>query len=459
PGATVRVTQLRHEFLFGTALSASMFMPGDMGDADRDMYKSVVRSHFNAAVHENALKWKHTNATDAVSDFSRADAVVDWCDANGIWMRGHAVFWGRPATIPEWVLATPGDGLRNVLRDRAREVVSRYVGRIGEYDLNNEMLRPNHYVERLGGDITRRMFEWARQADPSAALYVNDFNILNSIDFTNEDFNVHMRVGDLDGYVDQIRGLLADGVPLGGIGIQAHMFMGHPDADIDVARMTDALDRLAQFDLPIKITEFDMPGTVDEDRRARNLDAFYRTAFAHPSVVGIFMWGFWEGAHWMPMAALWTKAWQRKPAALAYENLVLNEWRSDCTVDADSAGVAAVQVFYGDHLVEVGDHRQVVRVTKRDGGASILIARYPALDGAEGAGAPALTLATPIGKLLQDAGARRVLEQYLGAAALEDPRFQMALGISLKQLAGFLPELLTAEKLAGMEKDLNAIER
>jgi endo-1,4-beta-xylanase len=31
--------------------------------------------------------------------------------------------------------------------------------------------------------------------------------------------------------------------------------------------------------------------------------------FAHPSVEGILMWGFWQGKHWRPNAFLWKKDW------------------------------------------------------------------------------------------------------------------------------------------------------
>jgi len=40
-------------------------------------------------------------------------------------------------------------------------------------------------------------------------------------------------------------------------------------------------------------TEYDSV-TPDEYRRADNLENLYRTAFSHPSVEGIVMWGFWE---------------------------------------------------------------------------------------------------------------------------------------------------------------------
>ena len=38
------------------------------------------------------------------------------------------------------------------------------------------------------------------------------------------------------------------------------------------------------------------------------------------------MWGFWEGDHWQPHTAMWTKDWSPTPQALAYRDLVYNRW-------------------------------------------------------------------------------------------------------------------------------------
>jgi hypothetical protein len=35
------------------------------------------------------------------------------------------------------------------------------------------------------------------------------------------------------------------------------------------------------------------------------------------------MWGFWEGAHWRPKAALWKRNWDMTPAARAYRDSML----------------------------------------------------------------------------------------------------------------------------------------
>ncbi len=83
-------------------------------------------------------------------------------------------------------------------------------------------------------------------------------------------------------------------------------------------KLKESLDALAQFGLPIRITEFNLPGqrskfyenkslrmTEEEElQKAKELVDYYRICFAHLAVEGILMWGFWEGANWITKAKL-----------------------------------------------------------------------------------------------------------------------------------------------------------
>jgi len=68
---------------------------------------------------------------------------------------------------------------------------------------------------------------------------------------------------------------------------------GHFGDSVDRNLLKGILDKLSVLNLPIWITEYDSV-TPDEYRRADNLENLYRTAFSHPSVEGIVMWGFWK---------------------------------------------------------------------------------------------------------------------------------------------------------------------
>ena len=170
-------------------------------------------------------------------------------------MRGHCIYWGIPNRVQNWVKDLSDADLRMALQQRGRSIGARYRDRFGEYDLNNEMIHANYYEQRLGPEITRQMAQWVKDGDPNARLFLNDYDILTG-----------NRLAD---YVEQIRRLLAMGVPIAGIGVQGHL---HGDS-FDPAALQNALDELSQFHLPIRVTEYNFPGQRSKyytgDRTAR----------------------------------------------------------------------------------------------------------------------------------------------------------------------------------------------
>lgn len=333
PGAQVHVRQLRHDFGFGTALSSKMFN-GTAELADREQYLTILTENFNCAVIENAFKWHQSEPRQNEFNWTTVDAMLDFCDAHEMPLRGHCLFWAAEKYVPKWVKEISDEQLRTAIENRIRVSCERYRDRIGDYDVNNEMVDHNYFAQRLGHEIRDDMFRMAHEVDRKATLYVNDYSILDG--------------SHLDAFEKQIRGFLQRGVPVGGIGCQGHFLSPRfPTYE----RIMESLDRLARFGLPIKITEFDRK-VDDEDEQAGDLDAFFRMCFSHPSVKAILQWGFREGAHWKPKAALWRKDFSPKPASEAYRNLVFKEWWSDCSAQADTEGLCTVRVFYGRYEIE-----------------------------------------------------------------------------------------------------------
>lgn len=350
PGAQVKVEQLRHKFWFGTAISNSM-IPGGysrrMSREDRTKYQEVLAANFNSAVHENALKWHNCerSATGGF-DYSVAEGIYRWCAANDISMRGHCIFWSTDRHVQDWVKKLKGDALRKVVKRRANDITSRFKGRIEEFDLNNELIFGNFYRRNLGDNIIKEIADWAKEGNERAVLYLNEQGSLAS------------GGRNADKYVALIAKTLEQGLPIGGIGCQ-----GHFSKMFDREKVQNTLNRLGKFALPIKITEYDF-NSSDEQLQARHLREFYEICFAHPSVEGIIMWGFWEGAHWRKQAALWRRDWSEKPAAKAYRDLVFNKWWTSTSVKADSEGICRVRAFYGRHSVESQGRKKIVTLQK-----------------------------------------------------------------------------------------------
>ena len=333
PGVEVKIEQVTHEFEFGTALSTQIFSQG-ADPNDRDRYLHLARQLFNTTVHENALKWDAMEPQRGQLSYADADRILSWSEAHSLPLRGHTIFWEVEQWNPAWLKSLSKQDLQIAVERRATEICGRYRGRIREYDVLNEMLHGDFFRQRLGADIVKTMFQRCHAADPGAVLYVNDYDILNG--------------KRLDDYVRQIRSLLAQGVPVGGIGIQAHILK----ETIAPAQIQHSLDTLAQFNLPIKITEFSTQ-TDTEQEQAKNLLNVYQIAFAHPQVKGILMWGFWEKAHWVTQAAIFDKNFRPKLAAKVYQDLVFRQWWTRSSGNTNRNGQFSTRAFFGQYRVTV----------------------------------------------------------------------------------------------------------
>ena len=363
PNAKVKVEQIRHEFWFGATLPTGIFSErGNPDDVAR--FQEIFASHFNAGVPEVALKWDAMEPQKGAVNYTTLDNILAWARQKGIAMRGHCIFWGVPNHVQDWLKALSDPEFKIAVAQRGRSIAARYRDQFVEYDFNNEMMHANYYEQRFGLEFTRQMALWVKDGDPNARLFVNDYDVLTG-----------NRLAD---YVKHIQRLLDAGVPISGIGAQGHL---HGDS-FDAAALQNALDTLAQFKLPIRITEFNFPGQhskyytgdrraemppEEEQAKAEALKQYYRICFAHPSVTGIMMWGFWEGANWIPQSSLYKRDWTPLPAAKAYEDLVLNQWWTRWSGTANAEGWAIVPAFYGTHKVTVNGKEITVTLTKAEG--------------------------------------------------------------------------------------------
>jgi len=366
PGDQVAVEQVSHEFWFGCAISNGL-AESYWSEDDKKMYKEKFLENFNSAVTENAVKWGNMERRKGEINYEVIDGILKWTEENNIPLRGHNLFWGISHFVQPWVKELNDNELRQTLQNRAETVTRRYKGRFVEYDLNNEMIHGNYYEERLGPDITKLMAEWAHNGDPEARLWLNDYDILTG--------------NKLADYMAHIRKLLKEGVPIAGIGVQGHLHL----ETFDREQLKNAFDSLALFNLPIRITEFNMPGQrskyyrnkifeltpEEEDMKAKEIVDYYRICFAHPAVDGILMWGFWAGANWIPVSSLYRRDWSPTPAAEAYQNLVFKEWWTKVSGVTDNEGIYSTSAFFGKYRVTVDGVTKVIYLTKEKGKVEI----------------------------------------------------------------------------------------
>ncbi len=324
-GADVDVCMTERHYPFGSAISSFA-----LGNAQ---YEQFFRDNFNWAVPENALKWRQMEPIQGAPDYTRGDSIVSFCQSNGITLRGHTLFWCVDQFVQQWVMDLSNPALTAAISTRLADIVSRYDGVMKHWDVNNEMLHGRFFADRLGDGVRASMFQQAEALSPDTLWFVNDYNVVAS--------------AETGSYVQQVEGLVSDGAPVDGVGVQCH-FSGEIEPLIVRAR----LDHLAALGLPIWVTELDV-GSTDPAVRADYLEQAYRSLFSHPSVDGILLWGFWAGAHWRAgESELLDLDFTVNPAGQRFLDL-MDEWSTSFVGVSDVGGETMGRAFHGLHDITV----------------------------------------------------------------------------------------------------------
>lgn len=327
-GAGVGANQVRHRFAFGSCVNRNLLA--------NEPYRAFFFGNFEWAVFENETKWFYNEPWRDFLKFSDADAIYRQCEQHGIKVRGHCIFWAKEEYTPPWSRSLPDDELRDEVGERLVDAVPRYRGKFLHWDVNNEMLDGDFFRRRLGPDIEPWMFVRARELDPDALLFVNDYSIIAGSEART------------NAYINQVRSLQARGAPVHGVGVQGHFWGSVVDPLTILAR----LDQLSVLNLPVWVTEYDTEDP-DENGRADKLENLYRAAFSHPSVAGILMWGFWAGSHWRGAnAAIVDLDWRVNAAGLRYQAL-LAEWTTRLPAEPRAGGTLAFRGFHGTYDVTI----------------------------------------------------------------------------------------------------------
>ena len=129
-------------------------------------------------------------------------------------------------------------------------------------------------------------------------------------------------------------------------------------------------DRFEAFGKELEITEFDI-NTSDEATQSDYTRDFMTAAFSLPSVKAFLMWGFWEGAHWIPRGAMMRRDWSFKPNGDVYKDLVFKRWWTNADGKTGAQGTFATRGSLGDYEIEVkaGGKVKTVRVSLPKEGA------------------------------------------------------------------------------------------
>ncbi len=127
--AQIAVRQVRKAFPFGAAIGRAIL--------NNARFQEFFKDHFNCAVFENETKWYANERAPGQERYADADAMFAWCQANGIPVRGHCVFWEPEKWQPRWLQPLTGDELRQAVERRLDSVVSHIRGKVIRWAVNN----------------------------------------------------------------------------------------------------------------------------------------------------------------------------------------------------------------------------------------------------------------------------------------------------------------------------------
>jgi endo-1,4-beta-xylanase len=299
PAQTLREYAERAGVLVGAAVEPRLFAEPE--------YATTLAREFNLLTAENAMKWGAVRPARDKFDFGPGDRVVAFARRHGMRVRGHCLLWSE--YNPAWLTRgrfTP-EQMSGLLREHITRVMRHYRGRVFAWDVVNEVFladgriepsvwydRPGIGLKDKGTAYVEQAFRWARAADPDALLFYNDYD--------TEGVNPKS-----DAVYEMIKDFRARGVPIDGVGIQAHI----TDLEAkDLDTLEANLARLAALGVEIHVTEMDVGLPVEADGRlpdqaylTRQADIYRRVAAAclrQPRCTAFQTWGFTDKHTWIP---------------------------------------------------------------------------------------------------------------------------------------------------------------
>ncbi len=272
-------------------------MSSQLEDPD---FVRLLNTHFGQITPEFELKMEVVLREDGGFDFARPDRLAAFARSNGLGFHAHTLVWYAEAAPAFQRLDGAGQAFADAYRNYILAVAGRYRGQARAWEVVNEPVEDDGsgyraclWSRNLGLDYVTRAFRHAREADPGAVLFLNDYNL---------ESNPKKRLAFLR-LAEQV---LKAGAPLSGLGSQSHLRW-----DLAPGAVKAAVRDLASLGLPVHISELDVSlqgGRLDLMSRAARLQRQVRLVgeasdalAALPPVqrYGLTVWGLRDGDSWL----------------------------------------------------------------------------------------------------------------------------------------------------------------
>ncbi|MCZ0987440.1 endo-1,4-beta-xylanase [Streptomyces diastatochromogenes] len=270
--------------VIGTAVTGSK-LTGTYGD--------IAGAQFSSLTPGNAMKWGTVEPTQGSFNWSEADQIVAFAQAHNQQVRGHTLVWH--SQNPSWLTngSWTSAQLGSLLQNHISTEVGRYKGKIAAWDVVNEPFnedgtyRSTLWYNGLGSGYVASALTWAHAADPDAKLYINDYNVEGVNAKSTALYNL-------------VKSLKQQGVPIDGVGLQAHLILGQVPATLQ-----QNIQRFADLGVDVAITELDVRMALPADstklaQQAADFKSVVAACAAVARCVNVTVWGFTDSDSWVP---------------------------------------------------------------------------------------------------------------------------------------------------------------
>nr|AHA59264.1 xylanase II [Volvariella volvacea] len=315
-----KVAKSKGKLYFGTATD-NIYL------GDKPYVKILSNNNeFGQITPSNTMKWETIEPVRGTFNFTGGDEIVALAKRNRQLVRGHTCVWH--SQLAPWVEAGKFDNstLQSIIKDHTTKLVRHHKGDIYAWDVVNEAfnedgtLRETVFLNTIGPSYIELAFRAARAADPRAKLYINDYNIDGLGDKSTGVYNL-------------VKDFKRRGVPIDGVGLQAHLILGQIPTTIK-----ENIQKFASLGVEVALTELDirmeLPVTPEKLKQQRkDYEAVISACSAVPACVGVTIWDLTDKYSWVPgwfegegAALPWDENLEKKPA---YYGIVdgLNKWR------------------------------------------------------------------------------------------------------------------------------------
>lgn len=283
------------ESLRGLASAKNMYIGAaiDMKYFKEKAYQDTLKNQFNMLVLENLMKWASMNPNREQFIFAGADIAVKFAKENQMAMRGHTLIWHQQ--LPLWL--TEGtwskEELLSIVDYYVENMVTHFKGSIDSWDVLNEIFeedgsfRQSMWYKTTGEEYITHALVKAREMDPDAKLFINDYNV----EFIN---------AKSDGLYNLVKKLVEQGVPLDGVGFQSHFI--HDQIDYD--SLEKNIQRFTALGLEVQFTEIDLriKAPVTDERLVEQGEAYKKLMeiALRNGVTAFVTWGISDLHTWVP---------------------------------------------------------------------------------------------------------------------------------------------------------------